>query len=504
MLPSTPEMLFPIFGECFSRPILQRWIGQARLPYRLYWSIFTPLLTLWCLVVQRLSSDHTLDAVVSHVQTGAADQLDPQAAPVSARLTSESSSAFSQARKRFPLALAQWAIREVWRVLTAAVPSAQQTWHGQRVRLLDGTTFRVLGTDDLDQTYGRAANQHGPASCITVRSVASFCLFTQMLIGFTEGPETTSEQAMVRTVMQQDTPGAIYVGDANFGIYLVAQVAQALGHDLVVRLQAARFHALRRTVAASDPCTSGQAWEVAWTPASGAKTDPTLPPDPVVGRMMYVRLEKKGFRPKDLYLFTTLRDATAYPVAEIAALYGERWQVELDYRHIKTVLEMDTFAVQSSAMVRLELAAGLLTYNLICGLIVRAAQHANVRPQQLSFARCWRRIRDTLCGGIPAWVWQTTDPHTHLLERLARCRVQNQPWKVAHEPRNVRYQGKTYPTLRGSRAAARQAVLKTLGAVDDDPSLDESVEPDRPPDPSPAAADPPDETTQRQPLLQAS
>ncbi|NJP07684.1 MAG: hypothetical protein HC837_19730, partial [Chloroflexaceae bacterium] len=126
---TTPEMLFPIFGACFSRPILQQWIKQAHLPYRLYWRIFTPLLTLWLLVVQRIMTDHTLDAVVSHVQTGAADQIDPQAIPVSARLTSERTSSFSQARKRMPLALVQWALRLISHVIADSLPADQQTWH---------------------------------------------------------------------------------------------------------------------------------------------------------------------------------------------------------------------------------------------------------------------------------------------------------------------------------------------------------------------------------------
>ncbi len=123
--------------------------------------------------------------------------------------------AFSQARKRLPLALVQWAIHKVRRVLTSSLPVPQQTWKGHRVRLLDGTTFGVLGTDDLDRAYGRAQNQHGIASWITVRSVAAFWLFSRMLIGYTEGSERTSEQAMVRSVLEQDDPGAIYIGDTN-------------------------------------------------------------------------------------------------------------------------------------------------------------------------------------------------------------------------------------------------------------------------------------------------
>jgi len=500
MIPPTPETLFPIFGECFSRPLLQRWLQQQQHPKRLYWSVFTPLLTLWCLVLQRLNKDHTLDAVVSHVHTGAADTLDPYAAPVSARLTSENTSALSQARSRLPLSLVQWAIHQVRHVLTTRLPAAQQTWKGFRVRLLDGTTFGLLRTDDLDQTYGHAQNQRGPTSWITVRSVAAFCWYTQMLIGYTEGSERTSEQAMVRSVMEQDTPGAVYVGDTNFGVYRVVQVAAASGHDLVVRLQTTRFHTLRRTVDTPAPITSGQAWDVTWEPSG--KPDPTLPNPAVAGRICYVQLHKKGFRPKDLYLFTTLRDATTYPVDEIAALYGERWQVELDYRHLKTTLEMDTFAVKQTAMFRLELAAGLLTYNLICGMILRAAQHAHLCPQRISFAQCWRRIRDTCLVGVPDWVWLTNDPHTYLLGRLARCRLQHQPWKVAHEPRKVRARPRSYPPLRGDRNAARRAVLVELGAVDV-PPLDESLDANRPSERSDGAVAPPDNTPQRHPRLTA-
>ncbi len=104
--------------------------------------------------------------------------------------------------------------------------------------------------------------------------------------------------------------------------------------------------------------------------------------------MSYVRLQRQGFRPIELYLFTTLLDRVTYSVQELCALYGWRWHVELNYRRIKVTLEMAEFAVQSAAMVQLELAVGLLTYNLICALMVRAAQRTNLSPWQLSFSRC--------------------------------------------------------------------------------------------------------------------
>lgn len=75
--------------------------------------------------------------------------------------------------------------------------------------------------------------------------------------------------------------------------------------------------------------------------------DVTLADGPIPGRVLYVRLKPPGFRPRALSLFTTLLDATRYPLAEVVALYGLRWQVELDDRHIKMTLELEEFTAQS-------------------------------------------------------------------------------------------------------------------------------------------------------------
>ena len=37
---------------------------------------------------------------------------------------------------------------------------------------------------------------------------------------------------------------------------------------------------------------------------------------------------------------TTLLDAEAYPAVELAELYYQRWQAEINLRHLKDTLEM--------------------------------------------------------------------------------------------------------------------------------------------------------------------
>ena len=474
----TPEEVLPLFRACFSRPLLQGWLqahrtAQSPPPPHLYWRLYTPLVVLWCLILQRLQADHTDEAVVTHLHTGAADALDPHdphQQPLSQRLRSESTAAYVQARARLPLTLLQRAsahlVAHVQATLAAPAPAA--TWHGHPVRLLDGTTFRLAPTPALVAAYGQARNQHGDGYWVVVRSVASFCLHTHLCTAVTEAAPTTSESALVHPVMAQEAPGTVFVGDINFGVYRVAQVATALGQQVVLRLRADRAEALLRANGQRGPHAGAQAWAVQWARKVDTQYEATLPAAPLAGRVLYVRLQQPGFRPRALYLFTTLPDAPPYPLVEVVALYGLRWQVELDYRQIKTTLEMEEFTAQSPEVFRLELAAGLLTYNLVRAGMVQAAQRAAVPVTRLSFARCWRRLREALLVGVPAWVAHGGQIAAWLVGRLAQCRLPHQPRKVAHEPRQVRRRPQVFPALKGDRARARQQALEQLGYVGED------------------------------------
>jgi hypothetical protein len=265
-------------------------------------------------------------------------------------------------------------------------------------------------------------------------------------------------------------------------------VAHALGQHVVLRRQARQARALLRANGYRGPLASGLDWSVRWACGPDTHFDPTLPCAPLPGRVIFVRLAKAGFRPIELYLFTSLTDSQAYVVADLVALYGLRWQVELDYRHIKTTLDMAEFAAQTAEMFRKELAAGLLTYNLICACLVQAAQRAHLAPNRLSFQRALRRVRDALMSGVPAWVLHTGQLATYLLDRLAQCQLAHQPLKIAHEPRQSRRRPQVFPALKGDRNVARQQVLQQLGWVGDDAPTEQVADQRDRPEPQQKAA----------------
>ncbi len=426
---TTAQTLKPLFQQYFSRERLAQALtltltGGKRGPYQRAW---TPLVTLWGMVCQRLHPGWHGADVVSAFRSGAADDLDPtdrHAAPLSQRLRSEANAGYVQAQQRLPLALIQLGRADLQAAVAVAQAGAAH-WHGHAVRLVDGTTYRLPGRGDLPATYGQATNQHGDSYWVTAKSVAAFCPFSRTLVAHAEGASTVSEASLLAGVLQADPQrDSVYVGDSGYGHYRVAQVAQAYGHPLVVRLEARVARKILRGL--GQPARPASGWECPWTwrPEAETACEPDLPAVGIPGRLIYVRVTPPGGVPVDLYLFTSLTDAAAYPLADVVAVHALRWQAELRYRDIKTSLDMDEFDVRSADAFRRDLEVGLLTFNLISALMSLAALAADVPVHQLSFTACLRRLRDTLHLGVPAWVAQQyARPLDWLIERLAQCRL---------------------------------------------------------------------------------
>jgi hypothetical protein len=319
----------------------------------------------------------------------------------------------------------------------------------------------------LVEAYGQAQNQHGTSYWVIVKSLAAFCWRTHGVISHAEAAHQVSETALVNQVMAHDSVvGSLYLVDRGLAVYRTLQVAAGHGKHVLARVSAKTAAKLLKAICTGtertqpwQSLTSGQECRVVWMADPTVKTEPDLPTPDIPGRLIYQRVTVPGFRPVEVYLFTTLLNADAYPLAELVTLSAQRWKVEPDYRHLKSDLDMEEFNVHSKALFQLELNIGLLAYNLIRALMVKAALKADCLPAQLSFTRCLRRIHDTCLMGFPDWVVHDyAVPVDYLIERLAKCRLPNQPNKVAHEPRAARRRPVVFPALKGDRAAARRAL----------------------------------------------
>lgn len=448
----TAERLWPVFEQLLPTTTVLGLLAQVS--QRFYQRLYPPLVVLWGFVFQRLRSDHSCDGFVSALASGCWPALyDPRA---SGPPMSENTAAYCKARQRLPLAVAQAALRQTSQTIRSEL-GEQGLWCGRPVVLLDGSTVRLTAEAPLVAHYGRPSGQHGASHWPRLRTVAAFDACSGALCEVVEGPYPQSEDRLAIQLLRAAPARLVWVGDQLFGIYHLLQVAVGLQHDAVVRIQASR---LGRWQARTWPAGSDR--DVVWSPSPDDQCEADLPAASVAGRLLVVRVDQAGFRPFDLYLFTTLTDRRQYPTAAIVQLYARRWQVELNLRHVKTTLAMAQLTGKSVDIIRKELVLGLLAYNLIRGLMGQAARRTNLSPLALSFARCWRRLMASSQGwrNLPAAA-ADQDAAAGLLERLAACRlpVRRTP---RYEPRAVRPKPHQYPYLIGSRQDARQRSRQEL------------------------------------------
>ncbi len=158
-------------------------------------------------------------------------------------------------------------------------------------------------------------------------------------------------------------------------------------------------------------------------------------------------------------LVSTLTDTTAVTPSDLAALYGKRWQVEVDLRSIKAVMGMNILGAKSPAMIDKEIAVHLLAYNLVCALLARAATGASLVARALRFKGTlqlllafqqqmrWagRRAVQSMCA--------------HLLSAIGSMKLPVRPNRI--EPRAIKRRPKNHAPLTVPRDVARQNIMRS-------------------------------------------
>lgn len=421
---------------------------------RIYRRIYTPLVLLWCLIYQRLSSDHGCDAVVSEIRSGNMDHLadTSRKKPLSQRIRSESSAGFCKAPKRLPGKVLEQALQQTVEY-AQRIPCKTLDWLDRGVFLLDGSTVQVRPYPELVRRYGIHPTRKKVGYWVVVRVVALFCLHNGLVSCCREGTIHESEPVLGAQCLTGLLPGDICIADRVFGIFQMVQAVRHVGGEVLFRLSRTRAQKLFRT-----PFYPGQDVEVRWFASQKDRLHPDMSAAPVSGRLIHVRLEQPGFRSQDLFLFTTLLDRQRYTRDRLVELYGLRWHAELNLRFLKATLDLHRLEAKSVQMVRKELLAGMLAYNLVRIFMLQAVSQTRVSPLTLSFAQARRRVCWFLFSQWP-FCAQPRQSCRDLLLRILRCRLPERKMPRI-EPRWVRPYDQTFPRFWLERPQARRLYIR--------------------------------------------
>jgi IS4 transposase len=113
-------------------------------------------------------------------------------------------------------------------------------------------------------------------------------------------------------------------------------------------------------------------------------------PDSIVVRELRFEIAQRGFRTRQITLVTTLLDPQRYPTSELATLYRQRWQVELNFRHLKQTMHMDVLRCKTPLGIHKELAMFAIAYNLVRAVMLEASRRQDVPVDRISFIDAMR------------------------------------------------------------------------------------------------------------------
>jgi putative transposase len=162
---------------------------------------------------------------------------------------------------------------------------------------------------------------------------------------------------------------------------------------------------------------------------------------------------QKGFRTRRIVIATTLLNSELYTAENIATLYRQRWQVEIDIRSLKTHMQMEELRCKSPSMVRKEIYCHMLAYNLVRSAILESALIFDKRPRQLSFTGAMQAMNAFL-SAVAAQGSNLEAQYQNMLKAISEQKIGDRPDRI--EPRLVKHRPKPYKLLNEPRSKARK------------------------------------------------
>jgi len=425
-----------LIAELLADGAIARAVAQAGHGHKLDRAL-TAEVTAMCVLVGALFPDQGYDLVLA--RTFAMPGL-----PVKPGTVTPSGPALSKAR----VLLGEQVMRRIFEIDAArsdAELGISTAWHGMEVTGIDGTTIELFSCDELAQAFGVPTGGTKPK----LRIAAHVRTASRRWIAAAIGGYHDGENALADELEGSFTAGIVNTADRGFfsmdrwirfaarGAHLVWRVkngAKSVPFKTIKTLPDGSELVLLRE---SDSMLGKRRRD------AGHKTLARLP-DTVARLVSFTVTTRTARRVKTsvIKVLTTLLGHGEFPAPQIAALYAERWQVEIAYLHLKKTVKGTGRVLRgrSVTLARQEAWALLLVHNMTATLAARAAGQAGLDPHLIPFTAVLSLIRghviaDACCPHCSKRPASGSNPIAQLIGQVLA-----QP---AHRDRPARTSGRT-------------------------------------------------------------
>ena len=170
------------------------------------------------------------------------------------------------------------------------------------------------------------------------------------------------------------------------------------------------------------------------------------------------KITVREFKINGKVYITTILDQKKYKKEEISKLYKLRWQVEINLRSIKSVMNMDHLLCKTPDMIKKEIAAHMLGYNIIRIIMAEASSHHNAIPNNISFKGTVQLLNHFMPLIVDMNTIKKTEAYHNLLSLIVSNKVGNRAGRI--EPRAVKRRRKPFPTLNNNRKLEQKKIMQ--------------------------------------------
>ncbi|MGH9776754.1 MAG: IS4 family transposase [Candidatus Acidiferrales bacterium] len=344
-------------------------------------------------------------------------------------------SSYSEARDRLPLELLNRLLRWLHEQAGQSLDSARKI--GARIFIVDGSTYSVEDTESLRKHFHLPAGTKPGVGYPMGKLMGLLDAATGMFVSLLALPLFEHDIRSVISLHPMLRAGDILLGDRAFCSFCHLALLNARGVLACVRL-----HQRRKVKGGGVDRWHKPAMMPQWMdPASFASL-----PRFIDVRIVRYEVVHKGYRTRHVLVATTMMDEVMWPQEKIAELYGQRWQIETCFDHLKTTMGMNALRCKTADGVRKELAVYLLVYNLVRLAMLKAARRQGVSVKRISFIDALRWLAARMVGltGVPTLI---VNP-----DRTGRCQL-----------RVIRRRYKQYDLLRKSRRETEAEIAAKAG-----------------------------------------
>lgn len=433
------------FSHILSAEFLHGLSGSQRI--RQYCNV----VVFWTWMAQILEANASLSKAVSLVQAWCEDAGLPS--------PGEDTGSYSRGRGRLRIEFIDAVKRRVNGYLKARV-RPEDTYQGHVVKSIDGSSMAMDDTGANQAEYPQPSSQK-PGCGFPVMGIMGVLNHAHGgWEDFVEGEQSAHDSPIFHKLLHCFEAGDILCGDRAFCTYELMATLESRGVHSLMRLHRARHRGLDwrkgRRIGSNQRVVTWRRPDQQPSGSTMERREWDALADGMEIRLIRFHFRDRDGRKRRMVLATTPVGAERYDWQDLAAIYAQRWDIELRLRDVKTPLEMEHLRVKTPETARKTLKMTLVAYNLIRASCQEAARSAGKDLRLMSFkgaldtlaANTSRYLRRQKHLRIIKEIWEST------IQMIAEKAIAFRPGR--HEPRAQKKRPKSYSYLTLPRSQYKE------------------------------------------------